>query len=195
MKRWILNILSALSLLLCVSAVTIWAWPERVRVGSLRTGRHVVVEDGWICCRLYDLAKRSPRTDGRCSFRGPEGFDWDEEEGSTTIWHATMKGPQTRFGVRWDGGFVIEEDFSVPDPPKHYTVPVRCVDVHVAWMIALAGAAIGVVGIHRGKELRNRWRQGRGQCVTCGYDLRASPERCPECGTAVPAATTKGTSA
>ena len=34
---------------------------------------------------------------------------------------------------------------------------------------------------------RQTTRLREGLCLKCGYDLRGSPDRCPECGSAAPA--------
>ncbi|HVT90864.1 MAG TPA: hypothetical protein VHD56_18565 [Tepidisphaeraceae bacterium] len=39
---------------------------------------------------------------------------------------------------------------------------------------------LGVIYLNRQVVLQQR--QSMGQCIFCGYDMRASPDRCPECG-------------
>ena len=36
------------------------------------------------------------------------------------------------------------------------------------------------------KARKRRIALKRGLCAMCGYDIRASPDKCPECGTPVP---------
>lgn len=49
------------------------------------------------------------------------------------------------------------------------------------WFVVLATGVIP--GAHLLVVLRKVARRRSGRCSTCGYDLRASLERCPECGT------------
>lgn len=51
------------------------------------------------------------------------------------------------------------------------------------WLPTLALAAPPALWVYR----RHR-RPKAGHCRRCGYDLRASPQRCPECGTVPPGA-------
>ena len=37
------------------------------------------------------------------------------------------------------------------------------------------------------RKIKERERKDFGECLSCGYDLRATPECCPECGTSVAA--------
>jgi hypothetical protein len=50
-----------------------------------------------------------------------------------------------------------------------------------AWPVAVALTFMPVLWVARAAK---RWRRnGKGRCPQCGYDLCATPDQCPECGT------------
>jgi hypothetical protein len=52
------------------------------------------------------------------------------------------------------------------------------------WLFALISGIPSFIYLRR--QLAVRRHRGEGLCRRCGYDLRATPDRCPECGMAVP---------
>jgi hypothetical protein len=65
--------------------------------------------------------------------------------------------------------------------PQHF-------DLRIPFWILVSGLALTQSWWLRSLilHLRGMLRVSRGQCRRCGYDVRASPERCPECGTIIP---------
>jgi hypothetical protein len=61
-------------------------------------------------------------------------------------------------------------------------IPTRNVGFCVPYWLLLAGTTVipATWLLHR---YRHRRRSNEGRCSACGYDLRATPDRCPECGT------------
>jgi hypothetical protein len=67
----------------------------------------------------------------------------------------------------------------LPMPPMIYS---RFDFVPICPLLLLFGILPAVAAA---LSLRKRRRRRSGRCEVCGYDLRASSERCPECGTVV----------
>ena len=79
-------------------------------------------------------------------------------------------------GVRWGRGRISDDRRIWAD------CQVICVPL---WMPFVIFSAYPTIAFIRG-PLRRYRRRKRGLCVTCGYDLRGSPGRCPECGKKTP---------
>jgi hypothetical protein len=84
-------------------------------------------------------------------------------------------------------GFVITQQRHFPTTNVQ-TFPPMFVVNHLAvvipsWFLTLLfGALPGTIAF---RWIRGVRRRGEGFCSVCGYDLRASTTRCPECGTAI----------
>ena len=70
---------------------------------------------------------------------------------------------------------------SLETAPQVTSIAFYAPYVAVVPLLAALPMAVLIRMLARIAKLRIRTR--RGLCPRCGYDLRASPDRCPECGT------------
>ena len=191
LARYAFTVLSALSLLLCVAVVVLdfksrRAWYAVVfgPRGSELTDTDVV--NGWVC--------EGHAVDG---YVGLMHFAYSDHHGT---WHAAVnalaraQAPQPWFYFRTEnakfahgmpskvnfaiGRYWVLDNSSGRSSCFDRLILVRC------WAVAIVFLILpGVWALGWQRRRMTRRRASRGQCVRCGYDLRASPDRCPECGT------------
>jgi hypothetical protein len=86
-----------------------------------------------------------------------------------------------RHGARHLAGFWFHEEQSRYVYPDGASSGTSRYVVVPWWFLCLASGVCPAWWVLRRCKTRSARR--RGACHVCGYDLRASPERCPECGT------------
>ena len=169
MRRLLVNLLTLLSLLLLALACAAWLrtqWRHEFRVVS---GGDTICHVGYVSRGFYlgqflgvsDLYRQS-HPDLRKWSSIPAGPSFISDDPNDL--HAL-------------GFTVARRDYSQPHP----YVTFREVVVPF-WAVACLFTAVPVVRVVR----RARRKPRPGYCRDCGYDLRATPDRCPECGSAAP---------
>ena len=177
MKRHAFDILSMISLALCATCVLIWY-------------RSYYVSEQWCVLGSPCSKNRRPVVCEFYSVNGGVGLMWcggnfGKMVGSPTmINYQSYRGnphgyPNCQFVKPWYGFSIARRSSRMPfnGPPFLYfiTAPYP--------VFILATTALPLLWLRR----RSR-RALPGFCSMCGYDLRATLERCPECGTSLPVA-------
>jgi len=185
LARILLNTLTVLSLVLCMATVALWARSHFVRDQWSYDAAHAgspVSRAGWsgssdqgqvALVRVWPILPLPPDD----SILSPTGVP----PGTKVQWEfpITQRQPWSRAGV------TVREmwlNMSPVGPSKH--VYSRAVLVH-HWLIVLLTGAMPAWWLMRSAAHWRRRTQSRrrGLCPTCDYDVRATPDRCPECGT------------
>src|SRR5918993_1296385 len=155
--RWLTIVFALISTAACAMAVHL-----TVRSFRVKDKWEYVSPAGWSCLTI----SRAGRVDFLYSATAPhDDVGWTHIRGAPTSTGGTDHGP------RFLG-------FGTGVAPSG----ARFVNVPYAFPIVLT--ALPPLLVAR-REWRRRRVFARGLCTTCGYDLRATADRCPECGTAV----------
>jgi hypothetical protein len=211
MKRRLLNLLTAMSLLLCVAVCVLW-------VGSRFFANH------WLGFtvggRLFEFWTEPEGVVARTVGDWPEGTapqvqsvkprekfigymltytgGWSKERtlgatGSVEWGRASVEYEPDGVRLAWDA--LQESPYGLSSRTRAYLGHARLspslpfVSVRARYWSVVA-LTMALPTLRAALALFRKWRRRvlpPGLCPACGYDLRATPGRCPECGRGAPA--------
>lgn len=170
-RRILFNSLTAISLILAIATAGLWVWSvfaeqSLIRFDYFQTETNVVgtqerftIDDG---CLSYDATRIFEPRD---TFIPDLGVDRSWKQ----IGH--IKSGNWQGPIWGDGAFL----------PRYHKS-----QHHFRIDIPLGSSFFVLLSLPVIRGLLRLWRQHRsfseGLCPSCGYDLRATPQRCPECG-------------
>jgi hypothetical protein len=178
MIRRLFTLVSALSLLICVLTVLLWATTRREAMGVTwyaSSGR-----DGLF--RGYGVSSAAGHVEFTLVFQN-NSFVPDKSLDHFWLGRWAWDGPSIEPAWKFAGFWYDHFDSGrMPDPQMtcHGWDSV----VIPSWFALTCAAILPSIWIKR--HLHARRAAYLGRCSRCGYDLRATPDRCPECGTPIP---------
>ena len=188
MKRWLISVVVALSLVLCAASATMWV-RSYFRYDLLFRGRF---DDG----QTWYHRSFSPESPPAYLPPSPERSHSDESQRlyfSRGRWIVKIRkrSPIESGGAQWEKRATWlpvyhYSTYSVPHrvSPINRTMEVRGGLPGVTLLTSIA-PVFAAASIARARVRSNRRRALR-LCPSCGYDLRATPGACPECGAVAP---------
>jgi hypothetical protein len=199
--RRLFTLASAVSLVLFLGTVTVWgksfwrgefvSWdvgPMRPDALTVRRVSYTVTTGraGLVFSRIVDDIKGEPGLDTKeamdqlqAIFRSrPRPLKWDHSLDPTVAgWgFADIETPYSdaaHRGVSWI--LYVNKPRTAPYPTSQLAIRF--------WLPTAAFALLPLLRLRKWRHTRTSRRAET--CPRCGYDLRATPDRCPECGTPV----------
>ena len=180
MKRHIAHILCGFSVLLCMATGAIWLrshWHSYYLIMQVherspdgghaadREERSLEISEGGVVY-VWTMDRGSPFQHPQPTYR-----EW-RFHSSPVTGPSWPKGESALDPDNWFMGFAYGPtggNYSAGDVVR---IPL--------WLPATITAIPPLIAVFRWQRTCRRAK--RGLCLTCGYDLRATPDRCPECG-------------
>jgi hypothetical protein len=169
LRRFVFLSTAALSLLLCTAAATLWATSYRRGVEVTRlvdtTYRSLAISRGHFRALTADFHN------GRMRFPDHPQYSWYSTKRPADFYPVPG---HPEIGPSF-AGFVIHSS----DNEVQRSI-VLILPFWAMVLVTIPFPSSAAISIHRRR--RRARRLSAGHCPACGYDCRATPDQCPECG-------------